>query len=100
LLGRLKEGHQLTFGDVVVSDQFVVLRRRAWLRSSETVSYPWSKVQIWSADGSFFIGAVDDKQAYGSIPYLHVWNTHILEDVVKTAFNKGFANRLSETLTS
>ena len=53
MLMKLKAGQQLTFGDVVVSDQFVILRKRAFLRSSEAVSYPWSKVRFWNADGRF-----------------------------------------------
>ena len=46
----------------------------------------------------FFIGAADDKQTYGSIPYLHIWNAHILEHVIASAF-ENFSGRLSDTLS-
>jgi hypothetical protein len=56
------------------------------------------QVQIWSADGSFCIGSKEDKKTNTAISYIHVANTHLLEQAVRMAFKKPGLRRLSELL--
>lgn len=43
---------------------------------------------MWSANGSFCIGATDDKKVNVGISYIHGANTHILEQAIRMAFKK------------
>jgi hypothetical protein len=93
---RLKKGEKITFGDATIEDECVVLQRHKFL-SKEPVRLTWYQVQVWSADGSFVIGARDDKKVYAALPYLQVSNVPVLEQIVRGFFKTG-KPRLSSIL--
>lgn len=75
----------------------MTLTKHKWLASNERVDRKWSGVQVWSADGSFHIGASDDKKTYAALSYINVPNVHILEQAIRMAFKRG-AQNLSDIL--
>lgn len=95
LLRKVRDG-QVGFGEIQVRDTGVTLPKRSFL-SRESVDCTWSEVQVWSAEGSFYIGATDDKKTRAGLSYIHTPNTHILEQAIRAAFRKGAA-RLSDLL--
>jgi hypothetical protein len=97
MLRVLQEGHSFNFGEITVEDSHVTLVRHKFLGANERVRLPWHDVHVWSADGSFVIGAQNDKKVYGSASYIHAWNTHILEHVIRGGFKKG-VSKLSDYL--
>lgn len=89
MISALEQGKAFGFGDIKVEDGTVTLVRHKLLGADEHVRLGWHDVQVWSADGSFVIGKKDDKKTYGSASYIHAWNTHILEHIVRGGFKKG-----------
>lgn len=98
MLEALKEGRDLHFGDALLHDDGITLVKRKFLGSNERVRCSWSQIHVWSADGSFCIGAKDDKKVNAGISYIHGANTHILEQAIRMAFKKPGLRRLSELL--
>ena len=98
MLEALKDGRDLHFGDALLHDDGITLVRRKLLGSNEKVRCSWSQVHVWSADGSFCIGAKDDKKVNAGISYIHGANTHVLEQVIRMGFKKPGMRRLSEVL--
>ena len=98
MLEALKEGRSLHFGDALLHDDGITLVKRKFLGSNEQVRYSWDRVHVWSADGSFCIGAKDDKKINAGISYIHGANTHILEQAIRMGFKKPGLRRLSELL--
>ena len=98
ILGTMKNGSEVQFGEAAVRDDGITLIKHKFLGSNEAVRYPWSQVQIWSADGAVVIGAKDDKKAYASLSYIQVPNAHILEQIIRMAFKKAGFRRLSDLL--
>jgi hypothetical protein len=98
MLEALKDGRDLYFGDALLHDDGITLVRHKFLGANERVRCTWGQVQIWSADGSFYIGSKDDKKTYVGISYIHVANTHILEQLIRMAFKKPGMRRLSDLL--
>lgn len=98
MLEALKEGRDLHFGDALLHDDGITLVRRKFLGANEKVRCSWSQVHVWSADGSFCIGAKDDKKINAGISYIHGANTHILEQAIRMAFKKPGMRRLSDLL--
>lgn len=98
MLEALKEGRDLHFGDALLHDDGITLVKRKFLGSNERVRCSWSQVHVWSADGSFCIGAKDDKKVNAGISYIHGANTHILEQAIRMAFKKPGLRRLSDLL--
>lgn len=97
IVNALKEGHSLSFGDITVEDAAVTLVRRKVFGSSEHVRLGWHDVRIWSANGELVVGSKFDSKVNGSASYIRVWNTHILEHIIRRGFEKG-ARRLSDVL--
>lgn len=97
MLSALQGGRSFKFGEISIEDSHVTLVRHKFLGANERVRLPWHDVHVWSADGSFVIGAQNDKKVYGSASYIHVWNTHILEHVIRGGFKKG-VSKLSDYL--
>ena len=95
-LEQLKTGKRLLFGTVFVDDFGVNLTKHKFL-ASENVYYKWSDTKIWNANGSFIIGAKNDKRSYAEMSYIDVPNTHILESMVSMSFKK-WKGRLSGLL--
>ncbi len=98
MLEALKEGRDLHFGDALLHNDGITLVKRKFLGSNERVRCSWSQVHVWSADGSFCIGAKDDKKVNVGISYIHSANTHILEQAIRMAFKKPGLRRLSDLL--
>ncbi len=98
MLEALKDGRDLHFGDALLHDDGITLVKRKFLGSNERVRYSWGQVHVWSADGSFCIGAKDDKKVNAGISYIHGANTHILEQAIRMAFKKPGMRRLSDLL--
>lgn len=98
MLEALKDGRDLYFGDALLHDEGITLVKHKFLGANERVRCTWGQVQIWSADGSFYIGSKDDKKTYAGISYIHVANTHILEQLIRMAFKKPGMRRLSDLL--
>lgn len=98
MLEALKDGRDLHFGDALLHDDGVTLVRRKFLGSNEKVRCSWGQVHVWSADGSFCIGAKDDKKVNAGISYIHGANTHILEQAIRMGFKKPGMRRLSDLL--
>lgn len=98
MLVALKEGRDLHFGDALLHDDGVTLVRRKFLGPNEKVHYTWSQVQIWSADGSFYVGAKGDRKIKAGASYIHGTNTHIIEQVIRMGLKQPGMRRLSELL--
>ncbi len=98
MLEALKDGRDLYFGDALLHDDGITLVKHKFLGANERVRCAWGQVQIWNADGSFCIGSKDDKKTNVGISYIHVANTHILEQLIRMAFKKPGLRRLSELL--
>ena len=97
MVAALEQGKSFSFGDIEVEDDAVTLVRHKFLGSNERVRLSWHEVHVWSADGSFLIGQQNDKKVYGSASYIHAWNTHLLEHVIRGGFKKG-VHKLSDYL--
>src|SRR3546814_15333925 len=82
----------------LLHDDGITLVKHKFLGANERVRCTWGQVQIWNADGSFCIGSKDDKKTNVGISYIHVANTHILEQLIRMAFKKPGLRRLSELL--
>lgn len=102
MLEYLKAGHDLRFGDALIHDEGVTLVKHTFgggfFGTNEKVRCSWSQIHVWDADGSFFIGAKNDKKIYVGIPYIQVANTHILEQAIRMAFKKPGMRCLSDLL--
>jgi hypothetical protein len=97
MVAALKAGGELNFGDAVVRDDAVTLKRHKWMGADERVRCVWQELHIWSADGSFCIGAQNDKKVYAALSYIHVPNVHILEQAIRIGFKRGI-HKLSDIL--
>jgi hypothetical protein len=98
MLEALKAGRNLYFGDALLNDDGITLVKHKFLGANEKVRCSWGQVQVWTADGSFCVGAKDDKKTNVGISYIHVANTHILEQAIRMAFKKPGLHRLSDLL--
>ncbi len=85
----LNAGKTFTFGPIEIDDASVVLTRHRTLRANEKVRVPMSQLSIWSAGGSFNIRSSEDKSVQASLSYIESWNTHVLENLMRSAFEKG-----------
>lgn len=98
MLEALKNGRDLHFGDALLHDDGITLVKRKIFGANERVRCTWGQVHVWSADGSFYIGAKDDKKVSAGVSYIHGANTHILEQAIRMGFEKPGMRRLSELL--
>lgn len=96
ILQSLREGNKIRFGDALIDDKGVELTKHHFF-SSERSYRSWGEVQIYSAEGSFFIKAKDDKKCFASMSYIETQNTHIIEACISAAF-KTWKGRLSGLL--
>jgi len=98
MLEALKDGRDLHFGDALLHDDGITLVKHKFLGSNEKVRCSWGQIHVWSADGSFCIGAKDDKKINAGVSYIHGANTHVLEQAIRMGFKKPGLRRLSELL--
>lgn len=97
-LEALKAGRRINFGEAVLQDDGVTLTKHKFFGANEAVRCGWGDVKVWSADGSFYIGAAEDKKTYVALSYIEQANTHILEQIIRMAFKKAGLTRLSDLL--
>ncbi len=65
----------------------------------ERVYRTWDRIEMWSAGGSFYIRANDDRSACVELSYQEANNAHVLEAVLQAAYKQG-VERLSDLLGS
>jgi hypothetical protein len=98
LFETLQAGKEIRFGEATLSDDGITLIKHKFLGANEKVRCTWGQVHVWSADGSFYIGAKDDKKTYVGLSYMDAANTHVLEAAIRMAFKKPGMCRLSDML--
>jgi hypothetical protein len=98
LFETLQAGNDIRFGESTLSDDGITLIKHKFLGTNEKVHCTWGQVHVWSADGSFYIGAKDDKKTYVGLSYILTANTHILEAAIRMAFKTPGMRRLSDML--
>lgn len=96
----LKEGRTFSFGGIEIEDVSVKIERHKFLGFTETVRLPISQIKIWSSNGNFIVGASNDSKVYSSASYMHHWNTHVLEHLLRTSLEKGSGSSLSSCFLS
>lgn len=94
---RLRSGEAMRFGGAIVRDDGVTLVRHKMFGSNEPVVLSWHQVNIWSQDGSFFIGSRTDKKVYVGMSYQNDDNIPVLENLIRAFFNTG-KDKISEML--
>jgi hypothetical protein len=72
--------------------------RHKLFAGNEKVRRSWFQVRVWSADGSFCIADRDDLKTNVVLSYIHVPNTHILEQAIGMAVKTRGMRRLSDLL--
>lgn len=97
MIAALKAGGELRFANAVIYDDGVVLKKHKWIGSGERLRCDWQEVHVWSQDGSFYIGAKNDKKVYADLSYIQVPNVHILEHTIHLGFKRGIT-KLSDIL--
>ena len=98
MLEALRDGRDLHFGDALLHDDGITLEKSKFIGTNERVRCSWDRIHVWNADGSFYIGAKDDKKLNVGISYINVANSHILEQAIRMAFKKPGMRRLSDVL--
>jgi hypothetical protein len=98
LLEALKAGREIAFGDAIIRNDGVTLTKHKFL-GNEQIRFTWHQIHVWSVDGSFVIGAKEDKKAYAQLPYIAMPNVHILEQAIRMAFKKPGMRVLSDALS-
>jgi hypothetical protein len=97
MLEGLRAGKQYQFGNAILDDLGMELTKRHTFRANEKVRANWSQLHIWNADGSFYVGVKDDKEAYLALLYQAANNAHVLEAAIRMKF-KNDGDRLSSIL--
>lgn len=98
MLESLKNGNDLYFGNAIVHDDSITFTTNKIFSSNKKLRCLWSNVKIWNADGSFCIGANNEKNTNTAISYIQVANTHILEQAMRMALKKPGLRQLSDLL--
>tara|TARA_R110001592_G_scaffold143304_1_gene365985 strand:- start:17100 stop:19004 length:1905 start_codon:yes stop_codon:yes gene_type:complete len=98
LFETLQAGREVRFGELTLRDDGVTLIKHKFLGANEKVTCSWGQVNVWSADGSFYIGSKDNKKTYVGLSYIHAANTHVLEQAIRMAFKKPGMRRLSDVI--
>jgi hypothetical protein len=89
MLEGLRAGKRYQFGDAILDDRGMEVTKHRTFRANERIRANWSGLQIWSAEGSCYIGLKDDKKAYLALPYQAANNAHILEAAIRMKFKNG-----------
>jgi hypothetical protein len=96
LLG-LRDGKKYRIGDAVIDDYGFQLTEHHTFGANKQIYYKWLKICIWSADGYFYVGAVDNKKAYLKLAYQSSNNAHLFEFAINEKINTD-SPRLSSLL--
>ena len=99
-LQTLKAGKEVRVGDLAIRNDGVTLPTHKIWGASEDVRCSWHQVQVWSADGSFYIGAKDNKKVWAAASYINVPNVHIAEQAIRVAFKKPGMRFLSDVMAT
>jgi hypothetical protein len=94
IIDQLRAGRELQFGNAIISDENVILRRKKFF-GDEPAQFAWGDVTVGSADGSFVIAGPSGSKATATMSYRDVDNVHFLDAIIRYAFKKG-SDRLSE----
>jgi hypothetical protein len=68
-----------------------MLKEKGLLYKPELRRFLWSEVRVWSSGGSFYIGSQKEVKFVVSATYTTMPNTHVLERLVRMAFERGGA---------
>ncbi len=97
-LQALKAGKEISIGEAAIRDDGVTLPTHKMWGAGDNVRCSWHQVQIWNADGSFYIGAKENKKVYAALSYITLPNVHILEPAIRMAFEKPGMRVLSDVI--
>ncbi|MEG3133089.1 hypothetical protein SC206_05885 [Rouxiella sp. T17] len=92
MLKNLDDGEKITIGSFIIDDAGVTLLKHKFFGSTERVRVGWFDVVVSSSNGEFIISSKHDKKTYSSASYINDWNTHIIEMIIRGAFEKGVRN--------
>lgn len=95
-LEALKTGKQLSIGGVGFDDSGIFLTKHK-LFGNESIYKKWGDISYYSSNGSLVIIDKGDKKTYVELPFLSVWNAHILNAMIRLSF-KNWKGRLSGLL--
>ena len=98
MLEGLRSGRSYKIGDALVKDFGVEVTKHGFFSNSRVFGH-WSELNIWSANGAFFIGIASDKKAYSELSYIETDNTHIIEAAIRMKL-KNNSDKLSSILSS
>jgi hypothetical protein len=94
MLERLQAGEQFRIGEIVFTDDRVILSKPKFLAQAEAKAFSWGDVRVWSANGEFHVAADIDSKFQAKASYQSHANTHVLANVVSSAVDRGLT-RLS-----
>jgi len=89
LVGQLKAGSKVKFGDAVIGDDGVEMPRRRFFGSGEVIHVNWDRVKVWNSAGCFCLGSADDRKVNSTLSYQDVDNVHVLEALIRMFFKSG-----------
>lgn len=97
LLKGLAEGKRYRFGEAIVGDTGLVLKKRKWIGDDERIHFLWNELFIWNGPGTFCVGNKTNKKISASFSYQEDDNIHLLEAVIRMLWKHG-GNKLSSLL--
>jgi hypothetical protein len=92
-LQRLSSGEKLTYNDVVVDKDGILLRKQKFL-GSEPFYAKWEGLSISNAAGAFVIQTTNEKKTNTTLYYRNVDNVHILETIMRFLLKDGNYQKL------
>ena len=95
-LEELRAGKQLSIGGIGFDDNGIFLTKHKFL-GNESIYKQWGDISYYSSNGSLVIIDKCDKKTYVELPFLSVWNVHILEAMIRLSFET-WKGRLSGLL--
>ena len=98
MLERLEAGEQFRIGEIVFTDDRVILSKPKFLAQAEAKAFRWGDVRAWSANGEFHVSADADPKFRAKASYQADANTHVLANVVSRALERDLT-RLSDIIT-
>jgi hypothetical protein len=94
----LRSKRDLYIGEAIVRDSSIDLIRHAANAAGARVNYPWHDVQMTVAHGFVVIAAKNDKDNFVRLSALETPNAHILEMLLRMAFQK-CVHRISDAFS-
>jgi hypothetical protein len=95
LLEKLSAGKRFRFGEALIDNEGVTLTKHTLVGEDESIFCNWHQIEVWSANGSFWIGLKGDEKTSVALSYLGTRNVHVLESVIRMGFKKG-VHKLSD----